>query len=41
MVEVRGGGSYFSQNALRVDLGLGSAATTDRIVTLTEGSARD
>jgi enediyne biosynthesis protein E4 len=59
--EVRGGGSYFSQNDLRVHFGLGSAVkadridvrwpngreeswrdvAADRIVTLTEGSARD
>ena len=58
---MRGGGSYFSQNDLRVHFGLAGAAQADRvevrwpngreetwrdvaanrIVTLTEGSARD
>jgi len=61
VAEVRGGGSYFSQNDLRVHVGLAGAAKADRvvvrwpngreetwrdveanrIVTLTEGSARD
>jgi enediyne biosynthesis protein E4 len=61
VTEVRGGGSYFSQNDLRVHAGLAGAAKADRvvvrwpngreetwrdveanrIVTLTEGSARD
>ena len=60
VAEVRGGGSYFSQNDLRVHVGLAGAAKAervvvrwpngreetwrdvdaDRIVTLTEGSAR-
>ena len=61
VAEVRGGGSYISQNDLRVHVGLAGAARADRvvvrwpngreetwrdveanrIVTLTEGSARD